>query len=52
MMKFLAFLFVYALIAVVLYAVISLVRVAYVHIKAVIIRRRLAKLAEAEKKDD
>ena len=51
-MKFLAYLFVYALIAVVLFAVISLIRVAYVHIKAFVIRRKLAKLADTEKKDD
>lgn len=51
-MKFLAYLFVYFLIAVVFYAAICLVRAAYVHIKAVVIRRKLAKLAEAEKKDD
>lgn len=51
-MKFLAYLFVYSLIAVVLFAVISLIRVAYVHIKAYVIRRKLAKLAEPENKDD
>lgn len=52
-MKFLAYLFVYALIAAVLFAVISLVRLAYVHIKAYVIRRKLSKLAETEtKKDD
>lgn len=51
-MKFLAYLFVYALIAVVIFAVISLVRLAYVHIKAYVIRRKLSKLAETEKKDD
>lgn len=50
-MKFLAYLFVYALIAAVLFAVISLVRLAYVHIKAYVIRRKLSKLAETEKKD-
>lgn len=51
-MKFLAYLFVYALIAVVLFAVISLIRVAYVHIKAFFVRRKLAKLPDSEKKDD
>ena len=52
-MKVIAYLFVYALIAAVLFAVISLIRFAYVHIKAYIIRRRLAKLADSEtKKDD
>lgn len=51
-MKILAYIFVYALIAAVLFAVISLIRVAYVHIKAYVIRRKLSKLAETEKKDD
>lgn len=51
-MKFLAYLFVYTLIAVVLFAVISLVRFAYVHIKAFVIRRKFSKLSETEKKDD
>lgn len=52
-MKLLAYLFVYALIAVVFYAVIFLIRFVYVRIKAYIIRRKLAKLAELEtKKDD
>lgn len=51
-MKILAYIFVYALIAAVLFAVISLVRLAYVHIKAYVIRRKLSKLAETEKKDD
>ena len=51
-MKFLAYLFVYAFIAAVIFAVISLIRVAYVHIKAYVIRRKLANLAESEKKDD
>ena len=51
-MKFLAYFFVYALIAAVVFAVISLIRVAYVHIKACVIRRKLAKLAATEKKDD
>lgn len=52
-MKFLAYLFVYALIAVVIFAVISLIRIAYIHLKAYVIRRKLAKLAESEtKKDD
>ena len=51
-MKFLAYLFVYAFIVAVIFAVISLIRVAYVHIKAYVIRRKLAKLAESEKKDD
>lgn len=51
-MKFLAYLFVYALIAFVFFAVISLVRLVYVHIKAYVIRRKLSKLAETVKKDD
>lgn len=52
-MKFLAYLFVYALIAAVILAVIYLIRVVYVHIKAYVIRRKLAKLADSEtKKDD
>lgn len=51
-MKFLAYFFVYALIAAVVFAVISLLRVAYVHIKAYVIRRKLSKLAAMEKKDD
>lgn len=51
-MKILAYIFVYALIAAVIFAVISLVRLAYVHIKAYVIRRKLSKFAETEKKDD
>lgn len=52
-MKFLAYLFVIALIGFVLFAVLSLVRLAYVHIKAFVVRRKLSKLAETElKKDD
>lgn len=51
-MKLLAYLFVYALIAFVFYAVIYLVRVAYVHIKAYVIRRKLVKQADTETKDD
>jgi len=52
-MKFLAYIFVCVLIAVVFYAVLSLFRLAFVHIKAYFIRRKLAKLAESEtKKDD
>lgn len=52
-MKFLAYLFVYVFIAIVIFAAISLIRFAYVRIKAYIIRRKLAKLAETEtKKDD
>lgn len=51
-MKFLAYIFVCVFIAVVFYAVLSLIRVAYVHIKAYLMRRKLSKLAETEKKDD
>lgn len=51
-MKFLAYLFVSVLIAAVVFAVISLIRVVYVHLKACVIRRKLSKLAETEKKDD
>lgn len=51
-MKFLAYIFVCVLIAVVFYSALSLIRVAYVHVKACVIRRKLAKLAEMEKKDD
>lgn len=51
-MKILAYFFVYAFIAAVIFAVVSLIRFAYVRIKAYVIRRKLAKLAETEKKDD
>lgn len=51
-MKFLVSFLVCILLAVVFYAVISLIHLAFVHIKAFIIRRKLSKLAETEKKDD
>lgn len=51
-MKFFAYIFVCVLIAVVFYSCISLIRFAFVHIKAYVIRRKLAKLAATEKKDD
>ena len=51
-MKFLAYILVCVFIAIVFYAVISLIRVAYVHVKAYVIRRKLSKLSETEKKDD
>lgn len=51
-MKFLAYIFVCVFTVVVFYAVLSLIRVAYVHIKAYLIRRKLSKLVETEKKDD
>lgn len=51
-MKFLAYLFVSVLIAAVVFAFISFIRVVYVHLRACVIRRKLAKLAATEKKDD
>lgn len=51
-MKFLSYLFVFVLIAIVFFAVLSLIRFAYVHIKACLIRRKLSKLGATEKKDD
>lgn len=51
-MKFLAYILVCVFIAIVFYAVISLIRVGYVHVKAYVIRRKLSKLSETEKKDD
>lgn len=51
-MKVLSFLFCVALCVVVFFSVISFFRFAYVHIKAFIIRRKLAKLSETEEKDD
>lgn len=51
-MNFLAYFFFSIILAVVFYAVISLFHLAFVHIKACIIRRKLSNLAELEKKDD
>lgn len=51
-MNFLAYVLICVFIAVVFYAVISFIRFAFVRFKAYIIRRKLAKLAETEKKDD
>lgn len=51
-MKFLAYLFVLFVVAFVFYAALSLVRFAFVRIKAYMIRRKLAKVADTEKKDD
>lgn len=51
-MKFFAYVLICVFIAVVFYAVISFIRFAFVRIKAYIIRRKLAKLAVTEKKDD
>ena len=50
-MKFLAYILVCVFITIVFLAVISLIRVAYVHVKAYVIRRKLSKLSETEKKD-
>lgn len=50
-MKFLVYLLVCVFLAVVFYAVLSLIRLAFVHIKAFFIRRKLAKLSATEKKD-
>lgn len=52
-MKFFAYILVCVFLAVVFYAVLSLIRLAFVHIKAYFIRRKLSKFAESEtKKDD
>lgn len=51
-MKFLAILFVCLSFFMVICISIYVIRFAYVHIKAFLIRRKLAKLAESEKKDD
>lgn len=51
-MKFLAYVLICVFIAVVFYAVISFIRFAFVRVKAYIIRRKLANLANTEKKDD
>lgn len=51
-MKFLAYLLICVFIAVLFYAVISFIRFAFIRIKAYIIRRKLAKLADTEKKND
>lgn len=51
-MKILAYFLLCILLAVVFYAVISLIHIAFVHIKACIIRRKLSKLSDTEKKDD
>ena len=51
-MKFLAYVLICVFIAVVFYAVISFIRFAFVRIKSFFIRRKLAKLAETEKKKD
>ena len=52
-MKFLAYMLVCVFFAVVFYAILSLIRLAFVHIKAYFIRRKLSKLGKSEiKKDD
>ena len=51
-MKLFSYAMIYALIAFVLYGLISFFRFAYVRIKAYMIRRKLSKLSETEKKDD
>ena len=51
-MKILACLFVYIFLSVVFYDLISFIRFAFVHIKAYVIRRKLSKLTETEKKKD
>lgn len=51
-MKFLAYFLVCVFIAVVFYSLISFIRFAFVHIKAYVIRRKLSKLTETEKKKD
>lgn len=51
-MKLLAYFLFCVFLAVVFYAAISLIRLAFVHIKAYFIRRKLAKLSATEKKDD
>lgn len=52
-MKLLAYFLVCVFLAVVFYAVLSLIRLAFVHIKAYFIRRKLSKFGDSEtKKDD
>lgn len=51
-MKFLAYFFILVVLSVVSYVVFELIHVAFVHIKAYIIRRKLSKLADMEKKKD
>lgn len=51
-MKFFAYVLICVFIAVVCYAVISFIRFAFVRIKAYMIRRKLAKHAGTDKKDD
>lgn len=51
-MKFIVYFLVLVVLSVVSYVVFELIRVAFVHIKAYIIRRKLSKLADVEKKKD
>lgn len=51
-MKFFSYALVYAFVMFLLYGVITFVRFAYVRIKAYVIRRKLSKFAENEKKLD
>lgn len=51
-MKFLVLLFVCVFLAFVFYAVLALIRFAYVRVKSYVLRRKLSKLAETEKKND
>ena len=51
-MKFLAYILFCVFLSVVFYAVISFIRFAFVHIKSYVIRRKLSKLTETEKKKD
>lgn len=51
-MKFFAYILVFVFLAVVFYAVLSLIRLAFVHIKAYFIRRKLSKFSESESKKD
>lgn len=51
-MKFFAYILICVFVAVVFYAVLSLIRLAFVHIKAYFIRRKLSQLADSESKKD
>lgn len=51
-MKFFAYVLICVFISVVFYAVISFIRFAFVHFKAYVIRRKLSRLKETEKKKD
>lgn len=51
-MKFFSYALIYAFFVFVLYMLFKFFRFAYVRIKSYIIRRKLSKLAETEKKND